>query len=181
MVIRETHVSRPLSSVSSICQTCVVRPVWTGRAIPVTQPSVTLRKWFALMSRPSARWPGGDAQAAPQDPSVSASSTEMPPCRMPRGCRVRASTGARARMKSSPTSRNSIPRWATAVLTWMAVRCSMEMGCFQIGFRTRSHVLGKCCLLPYSQQRITLRLSRARVATAVRSEGRSRASAPSGC
>src|SRR4051794_18207050 len=36
-------------------------------------------------------------------------------------------------MKSSPTSRNSMPRWATAVPTCIAVSTSIEMGCFQTG------------------------------------------------
>jgi hypothetical protein len=29
------------------------------RVVPVTQPSVAPRRWLALMSRPTARWPGG--------------------------------------------------------------------------------------------------------------------------
>ena len=79
MVILDTQVSCPAPLVISICQTWVVRPKWIGRAIPVTHPSLTLRMWFALMSRPTARWPSGDENAAPQDPSVSASNTDTPP------------------------------------------------------------------------------------------------------
>src|SRR4051794_4320043 len=51
---------------------------------------------------------------------------------MPAGCLVRASTGARARMKSSPTSRNSMPRWATVVPTCNCVSRSTLTDCFQM-------------------------------------------------
>ncbi len=40
MVMRDTQVSSPASLVSSICQTWVLRPMCTGRVIPVTQPLV---------------------------------------------------------------------------------------------------------------------------------------------
>ena len=43
MVMRDTQVSSPASFVSSICQTCVLRPRCTGRAVPMTQPLVTER------------------------------------------------------------------------------------------------------------------------------------------
>src|SRR5687767_12753414 len=48
-------------------------------------------------------------------------------------------------MKSSPTSRNSMPRWAGAVSRWIAVRSSMEMGRVQMAMvsilaRARFHV-----------------------------------------
>jgi len=59
MVMRETQVRSPASLCMSICQTCVVRPRCTGRAVPVTQPEVTARMWLALMSSPTARWPSG--------------------------------------------------------------------------------------------------------------------------
>ena len=36
MVRRDTQVGRPWSSCMSICHTCVVRPMCTGRAVPVT-------------------------------------------------------------------------------------------------------------------------------------------------
>ena len=55
MVMRETHVSWPASFTRSICQTCVVRPMCIGLAIPLTQPSLTLRMWLALISNPTAR------------------------------------------------------------------------------------------------------------------------------
>ena len=38
MVMRETQVSSPASLTMSICHTCVVRPMCTARAVPVTQP-----------------------------------------------------------------------------------------------------------------------------------------------
>ena len=59
IVMRETQVSSPASLVRSIYQTCVVRPRCTGRAVPITQPLVTERMWFALMSSPTARSPSG--------------------------------------------------------------------------------------------------------------------------
>src|SRR5205085_9521591 len=59
IVMRETQVSSPASLVMSICHTCVVRPRCTGRAVPVTQPVMAERKWLALMSSPTARWPSG--------------------------------------------------------------------------------------------------------------------------
>ena len=59
MVMRETQVSCPSSFTMSICQTWVVLPMCTGRAVPVTQPLVAARRWLALMSRPTARWPAG--------------------------------------------------------------------------------------------------------------------------
>jgi hypothetical protein len=30
----------------SICHTCVVLPMCTGRAVPVTQPARTARRWL---------------------------------------------------------------------------------------------------------------------------------------
>ena len=42
MVIRDTQVNSPASLRISICQTCVVRPMCSGRVMPVTQPLVTL-------------------------------------------------------------------------------------------------------------------------------------------
>lgn len=44
MVMRDTQVSSPASFTMSICHTCVVRPMCTGRAVPVTQPLVAARK-----------------------------------------------------------------------------------------------------------------------------------------
>ncbi len=55
MVMRDTQVSSPASLVRSICQTWVVRPTWTGRVMPVTQPLVAPFRWLALMSSPTAR------------------------------------------------------------------------------------------------------------------------------
>ena len=51
----DTQLVRPWSSVMSICQTCVPRPMCTGRAIPFTQPLGTPRIWLALMSSPTMR------------------------------------------------------------------------------------------------------------------------------
>jgi len=59
IVIRDTQVISPASFVMSICHTCVVRPMCTGRVMPVTQPLVAPFRWLALMSRPTARWPSG--------------------------------------------------------------------------------------------------------------------------
>lgn len=47
MVMRDTQVSSPSSFTMSICQTWVVRPTCTARAVPVTQPLFTARKWLA--------------------------------------------------------------------------------------------------------------------------------------
>ena len=55
MVMRDTQVNSPASLCISICQTCVLLPMWTGRAVPVTQPEVALFKWLALISKPTAR------------------------------------------------------------------------------------------------------------------------------
>ena len=55
IVSRDTQVSSPASLCISMCHTCVVRPMCTGRAVPVTQPLVAERRWLALMSRPTAR------------------------------------------------------------------------------------------------------------------------------
>ena len=51
----DTQLVRPWSSVMSICQTWVLRPMCTGRAIPFTQPLGTPRIWLALMSSPTMR------------------------------------------------------------------------------------------------------------------------------
>ena len=48
MVMRDTQVSSPASFTMSICHTCVVRPMCTGRAVPVTQPLVAARMWLAF-------------------------------------------------------------------------------------------------------------------------------------
>lgn len=90
IVMRDTQLGSPASLTMSICQTCVVRPRCTGRAVPVTQPLLTPRKWLALMSRPTAMYPAGQAKLAPIEPSVSASTTLTPPCSKPNGWRVRA-------------------------------------------------------------------------------------------
>ena len=42
-VMRDTQVNSPASLTMSICQTCVVRPMCTRRAVPVTQPLVAAR------------------------------------------------------------------------------------------------------------------------------------------
>src|SRR5690606_6348532 len=59
---------------------------------------------------------------------------------------VRSSTGTRARMKSSPTSRNSRPTRSAAVSWWDVVRTSTESGRFQmlmhalqVGWRGHRH------------------------------------------
>ena len=70
IVIRETQVSSPASLVNSMAQTWVLRPMCTGRVVPMTQPLVTPLRWLALMSRPTVRWPSGAAKAAPQEPSA---------------------------------------------------------------------------------------------------------------
>jgi hypothetical protein len=54
-VKRDTQLMRPWSSRMSICQTCVLRPMCTGLAMPLTQPSATPRMWLALMSKPTMR------------------------------------------------------------------------------------------------------------------------------
>ena len=48
IVMRDTQVSSPASLARSICQTWVLRPMCTGRAVPVTQPLVAPRRWLAL-------------------------------------------------------------------------------------------------------------------------------------
>ena len=47
MVKRETEVISPTSLAISICHTCVVRPMCTGRAVPVTHPLVAEHRWLA--------------------------------------------------------------------------------------------------------------------------------------
>ena len=53
--MRDTQVISPASLCMSICQTWVLRPRWTGRVMPVTQPVVAPLRWLALMSRPTQR------------------------------------------------------------------------------------------------------------------------------
>ena len=55
IVMRDTQVSSPSSLCRSMCHTCVVRPMCTGRVMPVTQPLVAPLMWLALMSSPTAR------------------------------------------------------------------------------------------------------------------------------
>ena len=49
----DTQLVRPWSSVMSICQTWVLRPMCTGLAMPFTQPLGTPRIWLALISKPT--------------------------------------------------------------------------------------------------------------------------------
>ena len=53
MVTRETHTSFCASSTIFTSHTWVERPRCTGRAVPMTQPDVAARTWFALISRPT--------------------------------------------------------------------------------------------------------------------------------
>ena len=56
IVIREMHVGLPSSFTIRISHTSVLPPIWIGRAVPVTHPEATARKWLALISSPTARW-----------------------------------------------------------------------------------------------------------------------------
>jgi len=89
------QLKRCFSSSMRISQTCERLPTWIGRAVPVTRPLRTARRWFALISWPTQkkRLPSTQQFAATL-PSVSASVTEAPPCSKPNGCQVRASTAS---------------------------------------------------------------------------------------
>ena len=94
-VRREMHTSFSRGSRISICQTCVRRPMWMGRAVPVTSPEAIGRMWLALIS-----WPTHTKRCvsthilAAMLPSVSASAADAPPCRIPMVWCVRRSTGS---------------------------------------------------------------------------------------
>src|SRR6478672_1984266 len=107
-VIRLMQTGLPASSSMRISHTCVLRPTCKGRAVPVTRPERTARRWLALISRPTTALPPA-INAPALLPSVSASATEAPPCSRPYGWWVRASTGMVARRKPSPSSVNRIP------------------------------------------------------------------------
>ena len=117
MVSRETQTSRSRSSWMSICHTWLRVPMCTGRAVAVTwEPAATGRRWLALMSWPTqACFAGSMLRFAAKLPTVSASATEAPPCRMPMVCTVRWSTGMVARRKSSPSSVMRMSRYSTIV------------------------------------------------------------------
>ena len=72
----------PASSSMRISQTWVLRPRWIGRAVPVTIPLRTARRWLALISSPTTALPPAISMPALL-PRVSASATEAPPCSKP--------------------------------------------------------------------------------------------------
>src|SRR4249919_600451 len=125
-VRRETQQSRPCASSMRISQTWVLRPTWIGRAVPVTWPSVTARRWLALSSRPTACcFIGSSMHRLPATLArVSASNADDPPCNRPNGCLVRASTGMVPRMKSSPISVITMPSDSIAVPALSALICA---------------------------------------------------------
>src|SRR6185437_7021125 len=49
IVRRAMQVRSPASLSMRISHTCVLRPTWIGRAVAVTSPSRTARRWLALI------------------------------------------------------------------------------------------------------------------------------------
>ena len=80
---RAVQVRRPWSSTSTISLVEVLRPMCTGRAVPVTQPSTAARWCVQLSSSPTGDRSGSTFNAASTDPSVSASTALAPPCSRP--------------------------------------------------------------------------------------------------
>ena len=58
IVHREMHASLSSPSTMRTSQTWVRRPSAIGRAVPVTHPELTGRRWLALISMPTAACPG---------------------------------------------------------------------------------------------------------------------------
>ena len=83
-VIRLMQTGLPAASSMRISHTWVLRPTCSGRAVPVTRPLRTARRWFALISNPTTASPRAASMPALL-PRVSASATEAPPCNSPYG------------------------------------------------------------------------------------------------
>src|SRR6476661_2839729 len=84
--------------------------------VPVTVPEETARWCVALTSTPSACRPGPACMPAAKEPSVSASTTWAPPCRMPATC-VLPSTGIVATVRSGLSSTKWMPILTTRAPT----------------------------------------------------------------
>src|SRR6476661_5406357 len=84
--------------------------------VPVTMPEETARWCVALTSTPSACRPGPACMPAAKEPSVSASTTWAPPCRMPATC-VLPSTGMVATVRSGLSSTKWMPILTTRAPT----------------------------------------------------------------
>src|SRR3954453_2934702 len=133
MVQRETQTSLSSSSVMRISQTWVVWPRAIGLATPLTHPDATGRMGLALISMPTQlAWSWSIVKIAAQLARVSASVTDAPPWRSPRGWRVRLSTGIRAIRESSPTPTNSMPRWPIRLRPESSLAVASEGTSFQM-------------------------------------------------
>jgi hypothetical protein len=102
------QIRRPWSSVSTISVVEVLRPTWSGRATPVTQPSVAARWCVHASSRPTGNRSGSACSAESVEPRVSASTPLAPPCIRPYGWRLPA-TGIRPTTSSRDRLTISIP------------------------------------------------------------------------
>ena len=74
----------------------------------MTTPLRAARWWVALMSMPTAIRCGPACSTDPNEPSVSARTTDAPPCSSPYGW-VLPSTGIVATSRSVPTSVKTMP------------------------------------------------------------------------
>ena len=87
------------------------------RAVPVTQPLVAARRWLALMSRPTARWPAGRNRGAHR-PCGSRPAPRSRRHAAGHSWRVRSSTGTRPqKVINNLGDLYAQVRWV-AVLAW---------------------------------------------------------------
>ena len=104
----------PASSVISTCQSCWVRPRWTGVPTAVSSPSRTARRKSVWLDTPDHPAPVGEPHRArrrwPRSPPPS---EYTPPCWMPYGWCSSGRTCQRITTRSGPASSNSSPSRAT--------------------------------------------------------------------
>src|SRR4051794_502082 len=108
-----TERSLPASSVMRVSQTWVRLPLWMGVASAVIQPALQPEMKLVFDSSVAVRWPSARLATVPAAPMVSANAMSVPPCTTPVVVSSLSLTCRRARTRSGPTSRNSMPRCAT--------------------------------------------------------------------
>ena len=128
MVTCTVQMMSPAEFLISIFHVCRVLPLWMSLPNAVTvSPSETARTWVPLTLMPTAIWPGQSANE-PTPARFSASASEAPPLRNPKGCLFLSSTFMVAwSVSGSGVDIKCIPRvWERpSVFSILSIKCSI--------------------------------------------------------